>query len=177
MLLQVLEFDVGDVGVVEERTPSFSETAVAPSETKGENPMSYPADQFSGSKYPTYRFKHFTDEKVMVAVNQVCHVLGCYGNLPLICDYFLDLFHESKLYQKQAVYILTEIVFGSSRNTVIKLETITCNGKRSHIYIISLISGAFWDDFKLICFTEFWNMITVRPLYNGHLRDRRKRPL
>ena len=143
MLLQVLEFDVGDVGVVEERTPSFSETAVAPSETKGENPMSYPADQFSGSKYPTYRFKHFTDEKVMVAVNQVCHVLGCYGNLPLICDYFLDLFHESKLYQKQAVYILTEIVFGSSRNTVIKLETITCNGKRSHIYIISLISGAF----------------------------------
>ena len=129
--LQVLEFDVGDVGIVEERTPTFSETAVAPSETKGENPMSYPADQFSGSKYPTYRFRHFADEKVKVAVNQICQVLGCYGNLPLICDYFLDLFLESKLYQKQAVYILTEIVFGSSRNTVIKLETSTCNGKGS----------------------------------------------
>ena len=61
----------GDVGIVEERTPCFSETAVAPSETKGENPMSYPADQFSGSEHPIYRFKHFTDEKVMMAVNQV----------------------------------------------------------------------------------------------------------
>ena len=74
----------GDVGIVEERTPCFSETAVAPSETKGENPMSYPADQFSGSEHPIYRFKHFTDEKVMMAVNQVCHLLGCYGDLPLI---------------------------------------------------------------------------------------------
>ena len=76
----------GDVGIVEERTPCFSETAVVPSETKGENTMSYPADQFSGSKYPIYHFKDFTDEKVKVAVNQVCHLLGCYGDLPLICD-------------------------------------------------------------------------------------------
>ena len=123
----------GDVGIVKERMPYFLETAVAPSETKGEITLSYPANQLSGSKYPIYRFKDFTDEKVKVAVNQVCHLLGCYGDLALICDYFLDLFYESRLYQKQAVYILTEIMFGSARNTVIKLKTSTCNGKRSHI--------------------------------------------
>ena len=116
-LSQVLEFDVGDVGIVEERTPSLAETAIPPSETKGENPMSFPASQFTTSKYPKYNFKHFTDEKVKVAVNQICHVLGYYGNLPLIVDHFLDLFHESKLYEKQAVYILSEILMGSCRET------------------------------------------------------------
>ena len=114
-LSQVLEFDVGDVGIVEERTPSLSETAVPPTETKGENPLSYPASQVAMTKYPKYHFKHFTDEKVKMAVNQICGVLGYYGNLRLIVDHFLDLFHESKLYQKQAVYILSEIVLGCCR--------------------------------------------------------------
>lgn len=79
--------------------------------------MSYPASQFTASKYPKYHFKHFRDDKVKVAVNQICHVLGYYGNLQLIVDHFLDLFHESKLYQKQAVYILSEIVMGSCGGT------------------------------------------------------------
>lgn len=116
------------MGIVEERTPSLSETAVPPSETKGENPMSYPANQFTTSKYPKYHFKHFTDDKVKVAVNQICHMLGYHGNLPLIVDHFLDLFHESKLYQKQAVYILSETVMGSFRG-VVDGETNVLNGK------------------------------------------------
>ena len=128
LLWQVLEFDVGDVGIVEERTPSLSETAVLPSETKGENPMSYPASQFTTTKYPKYHFKHFKDEKVKVAVNQICHVLGYYGNLQLTVDHFLDLFHESKLYQKQAVYILSEIVMGCCRGTADR-KTNFLNGK------------------------------------------------
>lgn len=106
------------MGIVEERTPSSSETAMPPSETQGENPMSYPAKQFAASRYPKYRFKHFTDEKVKAAINQICHTLGYYGNLSLLTDHFLDLFRESKLYQKQAVYILSEIVVGFSRGTL-----------------------------------------------------------
>ena len=116
------------MGIVEERTPSLSETAVPPSETKGENPMSYPASQFTVSRYPKYHFKHFTDVKVKVAVSQICHTLGYYGNLPLLTDHFLDLFHESKLYQKQAVYILTEIVMGASRENLDR-ENDLSNGK------------------------------------------------
>ncbi|XP_068709692.1 TELO2-interacting protein 1 homolog [Montipora foliosa] len=117
-LVQVLEFDVSDVGIVEEQTPSLSETAVLPSETKGENPMSFPASQFAESQYPKYRFKHFTDKKVKAAVNQICNALGYYGNVALLTDHFLDLFHESKLYRKQAVYILNEIVLGSSKRAL-----------------------------------------------------------
>lgn len=127
-LSQVLEFDIGDVGIVEERTPSLSETAVQATETKGENPLSYPASQFTMTKYPKYHFKHFTDEKVKVAVNQICRVLGYYGNLRLIVDHFLDLFHESKLYQKQAVYILSEIVLGCCRG-IDDRETKFLNGE------------------------------------------------
>ena len=109
---------MSDVGIVEEQTPSLSETAVLPSETKGENPMSFPASQFAESQYPKYRFKHFTDKKVKAAVNQICNALGYYGNLTLLTDHFLDLFHESKLYRKQAVYILNEIVLGSSKRAL-----------------------------------------------------------
>ena len=135
-MFKVLEFDVGDVGIVEERTPSLSETAVPSSETKGENPMSYPASQFTASRYPKYQFKHFTDEKVKVAVNQICHTLGYYGNLSLLADHLLDLFHESKLYQKQAVYILSELVVGSSRETLAR-ESNPLDGKAKSCVTIS----------------------------------------
>ena len=128
-LFKVLEFDVGDVRIVEERTPSLSETAVPSSETKGENPMSYPASQFTASRYPKYHFKHFTDEKVKVAVNQICHTLGYHGNLSVLTDHFLDLFHESKLYQKQAVYILTELVVGFSSRDTLARESNPLDGK------------------------------------------------
>lgn len=116
------------MGIVEEKTPSLSETAVLPSETEGQNPMSYPVNQFTASTYPKYHFKHFTDEKVKVAVNQICRTIGYHGNLPLVVDHFLDLFHESKLYQKQAVYNLSEIVVGSSQG-VADNNTTFCNGK------------------------------------------------
>ena len=136
-LFQVLEFDVGDVGIVEERTPSLSETAIPPSETRGENPMCYPASQFTASRYPKYQFKHFTDEKVKVAVNQICHTLGYYGNLSLLMDHFLDLFHESKLYRKQAVYILSELVLGASSETLDR-ESNLLNGKLIKACILGL---------------------------------------
>ena len=139
-LLQVLEFDVGDVGILEERTPYLSETAVPPSETKGENPMSYPASQFTASKYPKYHFKHFRDDKVKVTVNQICHVLGYYGNLQLIVDHFLDLFHESKLYQKQAVCILSEIVMGSCGGTIDGEKNLTGEMHNSVLHVHTIHS-------------------------------------
>lgn len=90
--------------------------------------MSFPASQFANSKYPKYRFKHFADEKVKVAVTQLCNMLGYYGNLSLLTDHFLDLFHESKCYQKQAVYIMNEIVLGFS-NRRLSEESMKSEGK------------------------------------------------
>lgn len=90
--------------------------------------MCYPASQFTASRYPKYHFKHFTNEKVKVAVNQICHMLGYHGNLSVLTDHFVDLFHESKLYQKQAVYILSELVVGSSREKLAR-ESNPLDGK------------------------------------------------
>lgn len=100
------------MGIVEEKTSSVTESAVLSSDTKGENPLSFPAAQFVASKYPKYRFKHFTEEKIHSALSELCCLLGYYGNLPLLVDHFVDLFHESQTQQKQAVFILNQIVRG-----------------------------------------------------------------
>lgn len=47
-----------------------------------------------------------------MAISRTCQLLGYHGNLPLLVDYFLDLFHESKVHRKQAVYVMNEIVVG-----------------------------------------------------------------
>ena len=110
--LQVLEFDLSDVGIVEERTPSTMETAVLPSDTHGENPLTHPAQVFIAAKYPKYRFKHFNDDNIFDSIVQICQLLGCYGNLSLLVDHFLDMFHESATHQKQVVFILNEVIRG-----------------------------------------------------------------
>ena len=105
--------------------------------------MSHLTSQFTANKYPKHHFKHFTDEKVKVAVNQICLVLGYYGNLPLITDHFLDLFHEAKLYKKQAVYILSEIVLGCASGTVDRENTIL-NGKGFIQYLAKAKKNIFY---------------------------------
>jgi hypothetical protein len=113
-----LELDISDVGIVEERTPSIYESAVIPSDTHGENPLSFPAQNVTASQFPRYRFRHFTDDKIRVALSHSCHLLGCHGNLVLLVDHFLDLFHESKVHRKQAVFILNEVMLGSIQKEV-----------------------------------------------------------
>ena len=110
--LQVLELDLSDVGIVEEKTSLICETAVPSSDTKGEKALSFPVSQFVTRKYPKYRFKHFTDERIHTAVTQLCCLLGYHGDLPLLVDHFLDLFHKSQTHQKQAVLVLNHIVRG-----------------------------------------------------------------
>ncbi|XP_071805333.1 TELO2-interacting protein 1 homolog [Asterias amurensis] len=99
-LIQILEFDLRDIKILEETTSGPDGAA------------------FSMEVYqhcPTRRkyFKHFTDDKIYKAVVQVCHLLGLYGNITLLVDHFLDLFHETSSHQKQAVLILNEIMLGS----------------------------------------------------------------
>ncbi|KAJ8257310.1 hypothetical protein GJAV_G00184220 [Gymnothorax javanicus] len=97
-LMQVLELDVSDVRVVEERVTA--DTA------KGE-----------AGKMPARQRKHFayfTDEKIFSLLQEVCRLLGYYGNLYLLVDHFLDLYRESSAYRKQATIALNEIIVGAS---------------------------------------------------------------
>ncbi|KAJ7413382.1 TELO2-interacting protein 1 like protein [Willisornis vidua] len=95
-LVQVLELDVTDVKIVEER--------------RWGPPGSL---QHRGRPHRKY-FRFFTEEKVFQLLQQVCRVLGYYGNLYLLVDHFMGLYRESGLYRKQAAMVLNELLTGAA---------------------------------------------------------------
>ncbi|XP_010134941.1 PREDICTED: TELO2-interacting protein 1 homolog, partial [Buceros rhinoceros silvestris] len=104
-LVQVLELDVTDVKIVEARRWGC-EGACSP-------PGFLHCDLQKGSCQKKY-FRFFTEEKVFQLLQQVCRVLGYYGNLYLLVDHFMGLYGESGLYRKQAAMVLNELVAGAA---------------------------------------------------------------
>ncbi|NWR65651.1 TTI1 protein, partial [Bucorvus abyssinicus] len=104
-LMQVLELDVTDVKIVEARRWGC-EGACSP-------PGSLQHDLQKGGCQKKY-FRFFTEEKVFQLLQQVCRVLGYYGNLYLLVDHFMELYSESGLYRKQAAMVLNELVAGAA---------------------------------------------------------------
>ncbi|XP_039555650.1 TELO2-interacting protein 1 homolog [Passer montanus] len=98
-LVQVLELDVTDVRIVEARR-SGPPGPLQQGVHKGRCQKKY--------------FRFFTEEKVFQLLQQVCRVLGYYGNLYLLVDHFMGLYNESGLYRKQAAMILNELVTGAA---------------------------------------------------------------
>ncbi|NXC23536.1 TTI1 protein, partial [Campylorhamphus procurvoides] len=95
-LVQVLELDVTDVKIVEERRLGPQGSL----QQRGRCQKKY--------------FRFFTEEKVFQLLQQVCRVLGYYGNLYLLVDHFMGLYSESGLYRKQAAMVLNELVTGAA---------------------------------------------------------------
>ncbi|XP_032560542.1 TELO2-interacting protein 1 homolog [Chiroxiphia lanceolata] len=98
-LVQVLELDVTDVKIVEER--------------RWGPPGSWQQGVQRGRHQKKY-FRFFTEERVFQLLQQVCRVLGYYGNLYLLVDHFMGLYSESVLYRKQAAMVLNELVMGAA---------------------------------------------------------------
>uniref|UniRef100_A0A8C6W5R6 TELO2 interacting protein 1 n=1 Tax=Nannospalax galili TaxID=1026970 RepID=A0A8C6W5R6_NANGA len=103
-LVQVLELDVADVKIVEER--SWNSDNLTASLTAS------PAQPWNRVQRRYFRF--FTDERVFPLLRQICQLLGYYGNLYLLVDHFMELYHESVVYRKQAAMILNELVIGAA---------------------------------------------------------------
>ncbi|XP_034001082.1 TELO2-interacting protein 1 homolog [Trematomus bernacchii] len=101
-LMQVLELDVMDVRIVEER--SYAATI----ETSSDSYNSYAA------RIQRRHFLYFTDEKIFSLLMEICRTLGYYGNIYLLTDHFLDLYQQSSAYRKQAAMVLNEIVRGAA---------------------------------------------------------------
>ncbi|XP_056241832.1 TELO2-interacting protein 1 homolog [Seriola aureovittata] len=101
-LMQVLELDVMDVCIVEERRHNST------IETSSTSPDSCTAH--------THRkhFLYFTDEKIFSVLMEICRTLGYHGNIYLLTDHFLDLYSQSSAYRKQAAMALNEIVRGAA---------------------------------------------------------------
>lgn len=100
-LVQVLELDVSEVRLVQER--GIAEPMVGGSGAPDEVPVR-----------KRKHFLYFTDEKVFSLLREVCRSLGRHGNLYLLVDHFLDLYRESSAYRKQAAIALNEIVTGAA---------------------------------------------------------------
>lgn len=98
-LMQVLEIDVTDVRIVEER---------------GFVPLSDLEPDSPGVQHQRKYFLYFTDDKIFSVLKQVCWMLGCHGNLYLLVDHFLELYKESSVYRKQAALVLNEIIRGAA---------------------------------------------------------------
>nr|XP_042698508.1 TELO2-interacting protein 1 homolog [Chrysemys picta bellii]XP_042698509.1 TELO2-interacting protein 1 homolog [Chrysemys picta bellii]XP_042698510.1 TELO2-interacting protein 1 homolog [Chrysemys picta bellii] len=101
-LMQVLELDVADVKIVEERR-------WGPEDTLGE-PLGSSQHGKGQKKY----FRFFIDERIFLLIQQVCRVLGYYGNLYLLVDHFMGLYNESVVYRKQAAMVLNELITGAA---------------------------------------------------------------
>uniref|UniRef100_A0A8C3GFP7 TELO2-interacting protein 1 homolog n=1 Tax=Cairina moschata TaxID=8855 RepID=A0A8C3GFP7_CAIMO len=102
-LMQVLELDVTDVKIVEDRrwgSGSGYEGSLQHGVQKGGCQKKY--------------FRFFAEEKVFQLLQQVCRVLGYYGNLYLLVDHFLGLYSESAVYRKQAAMVLNELIAGAA---------------------------------------------------------------
>ncbi|KAK7884809.1 hypothetical protein WMY93_027932 [Mugilogobius chulae] len=96
-LMQVLELDVTDVRIVEER--SYTDMDI---------------ESGSNSQVQRKHFLYFTDDQIFSVLKEICRMLGYYGNLYLLSDHFLDLYRQSSVYKKQAAMVLNEIVRGAA---------------------------------------------------------------
>nr|XP_008119774.1 PREDICTED: TELO2-interacting protein 1 homolog [Anolis carolinensis] len=96
-LVQVLELDVKDVKIVEEKCHSSGglEESVK-----------------DGIQRKYFRF--FADDRILPLLQQICQVLGYYGNIYLLVDHFMDLYRESASYRKQAALVVNELVAGAA---------------------------------------------------------------
>ncbi|XP_017266686.1 TELO2-interacting protein 1 homolog [Kryptolebias marmoratus] len=101
-LMQVLELDVMDVRIVEER--SYADTI----ETSSGSHDSYAAH------IQRKHFLYFTDETIFSVLMEICRTLGYYGNIYLLTDHLLDLYCQSSAYRKQAAMVLNEMVRGAA---------------------------------------------------------------
>ncbi|KAM9285396.1 TELO2-interacting protein 1 homolog isoform 2-T2 [Morus bassanus] len=104
-LMQVLELDVTDVKIVEDRRWGCESTC-GPSGS-----LQHGAQK---SRCQKKYFRFFTEEKVFQLLQQVCRVLGYYGNLYLLVDHFMGLYGESGMYRKQAAMVLNELIAGAA---------------------------------------------------------------
>ncbi|NXF90145.1 TTI1 protein, partial [Eubucco bourcierii] len=101
-LVQVLELDVTDVRVVEDRRWGC------------QGPAGSLQQGLLRGSCRQKQFRFFAEEKVAQLLQQVCRLLGYHGNLYLLVDHFMGLYGESGLYRKQAAMVLNELITGAA---------------------------------------------------------------
>ncbi|XP_069692275.1 TELO2-interacting protein 1 homolog isoform X2 [Periplaneta americana] len=92
-LIQAFEFDTSGVSLLEDFGVRDLETNHVVRDT-----------------VPWKKFKHFTDNNVLKKMEDVCYLLGQYGDLNILSYHLLDLFNTSPNHRKEIIFLLNEIV-------------------------------------------------------------------
>lgn len=154
-LMQVMELDVTDVKIIEERTLKSS-TDLGPDLHQVPSQRKY--------------FLYFTDERIFSALRKICRMLGYYGNLYLLVDRFMELYKESSVYRKQAALVLNEVIAGAAGIAVETDNTkIDCSGinqsRTNHEDLKSSIMSIIEEYISL----SNWHLPTVSEALEGKL--------
>ncbi|XP_005110363.2 TELO2-interacting protein 1 homolog [Aplysia californica] len=102
-LVNSLELDTSDIQILEERN-----TLLHQDQDVFVEKSSSPVKVWKRRKY----FKHVIDPEVISELLRVCQLLGKFGDLAILVDFFLELYHESSTYQPAAILIINEMIVG-----------------------------------------------------------------
>ncbi|XP_056279886.1 TELO2-interacting protein 1 homolog [Pseudoliparis swirei] len=158
-LMQVLELDVMDVRIVEERS------AAATIDTSPDSQDTYAAHT------QRKHFLFFTDGKIFSALMEICRTLGYYGNIYLLTDHFLDLYRQSSAYRKQAAMVLNEIVRGAAGIGVAAescgLES-QVRGRSASREDLEVVATSIMEEYTSL---HNWHLITISEETEGDRQD------
>ncbi|XP_021917527.1 TELO2-interacting protein 1 homolog isoform X2 [Zootermopsis nevadensis] len=73
---------------------------------------------------PWKQFKYFTDHSILKKMEDVCCMLGQYGDLSIMSYRLLDIFHSNPYNRKEITFLLNEILCGGAYREDTNLEDI-----------------------------------------------------
>lgn len=140
-LFEILEFDIFDVRIVEQRTmTNMLEHVSSPQltfESSDNQIAKTPADtttQITSARFRLINaqrnnFKHFRSEDVTRQIIRLCRLLGRYGDPMALADHFVTLAktHVSSKARKQSVFILNQLALGSAGLGLVNIDNTSIN--------------------------------------------------
>ena len=102
-----MEIEVSDVHIVEQ--------TLEPASQQPRPPSSLPPSQ------PVLHYVHFSSDQIEALCQEVCHLLGRHGSLPVIVDYLLDQLRlsssSSSLRGKELLLVLSHVLLGAGQRS------------------------------------------------------------
>ena len=101
-----MEIEVSDVHIVEQTSD--------PASHQPRPPSSLPPSQ------PVLHYVHFSSDQIEALCQEVCHLLGRHGSLPVTVDYLLDqlrLSSSSSLRGKELLLVLSHVLLGAGQRS------------------------------------------------------------
>ncbi|CAG8640121.1 11641_t:CDS:2 [Funneliformis mosseae] len=114
-LLNALEFDTGDVRVVENRLLTGQYDTIE-NESAITTDAAFQDSERTLPHFPQPQYKHIREQRVKTCLSTVFRLLGYFSNISFLIDHFLAYFRdqESTRLYAQCIFILKEILLGAA---------------------------------------------------------------